>query len=111
MRKNTFFLFILFLFISSMTLACRNTNFDSSMDYSQFQLVYSYEVHPVGDKKYFKLIKHLGSQWKLSYKIYHYIYYYNGNYYIFHKRPLKNGEKPGKPIVISEEDADKIMAK
>lgn len=82
------------------------------MDYSQFQLVYSYNNPPCGDEKYYKLIKHLGSQWKLSLYCRHYIYYYQGNYYVFAKRPLSDEKRTRKPShIISEEEADEIMAR
>lgn len=100
-----------FACFACLAFACCKVNSRASQDYSKFRLVYSYEPNPIGDKKYKRLIKYLSSQHRLSLYCYHYIYYYNGNYYIFAKQPLTAGGRTRNPIVISAADADEIMAK
>lgn len=102
---------LFFLILSCLSFASGKAKFHSNMDYSQFQLVYSYEYVRTGEDKYFKIIKYLSSQRKLSAKVPHYIYYYNGNYYIFHNYPVTNAKSSGRAIILSETEAEEIMTK
>lgn len=85
------------------------TNSQPHMDYSQFQLVYSYEYHRTGDKKYYKILKYLSAQWALSLKVYHYVYFHNGDYYVFYRYPVTD-RRAGYPTIISEDEAERMMA-
>lgn len=81
------------------------------MDYSQLRLLFSYEYKPTGDKEYYKIIKHLSKQRKLSLKEPQYVYYYNGNYYIYHRHPVTDSKKAKGPIIIPKAEAKQLMAK
>lgn len=68
-----------------LSLCCRQTKVT---DYSHFHHVYSYEELPSGDARYFKLIKWLSFQHRLSLKVPYYVYLKDGNYYVFHRYPV-----------------------
>ena len=102
--KTLIIITILFLSLFS----CER-NIHPNMDYSQFHLVYSYEYHQTGDKKYYKILKYLSSQRMLSFYENHYIYFYNGDYYVFHRYPVTD-KRTGAPNIISEDEAERMMA-
>ena len=86
------------------------TNSQPHMDYSQFQLMYSYAPPlPAGDRKYYKIIKYLSAQWAVSLKENHYVYFHNGDYYVFHRYPVTD-RRAGYPTIISEDEAERMMA-
>ena len=79
-------------------------------DYSQFQLVYAYGTRrPTGDKKYYRIINYLSAQRSLDLYNAHYVYFYNGDYYVFHRYPVTN-RRAGYPAIISEDEAERMMA-
>ncbi len=85
---------------------CRQTKVT---DYSHFHHVYSYEELPSGDARYFKLIKWLSFQHRLSLKVPHYVYLKDGNYYVFHRYPVTDELRRGKPVIIPESEVERIM--
>lgn len=99
------------LLLSCLSFALGEEKSRSDMNYSQFQLVYSYGYEQTGNEKYYKIIRYLASQHRLSLKVRHYIYYYNGNYYIFHRYPVTDIARVGNPIIVSEVEAKKIMTR
>lgn len=101
---------LMFIFLSFYSFAQAEKAQVSVANFSQFKLIYSYEYEQTGDKDFYKLIKFLSSQRKLSLKMSHYIYYYNGNYYIFHKHPVTDTKRAGRPIIIPESEAKAILA-
>lgn len=113
-RRETRFMVLVGLtsvFLSSCCLAhCERTE-QPIMDYSRFRLVFSYEYKPKGDKEDYKIIKYLSKQRKLSLKEPHYIYYYDGNYYIYHRYPITDIKRAKGPIIIPEAEAKQLMSK
>ena len=80
------------------------------MDYSRFQLVYAYGTRrPTGDRKYYKIIRYLSAQRALDLYEAHYVYFYNGDYYVFHRYPVTD-RRAGYPTIISEDEAERMMA-
>ena len=107
MNKNVRALVIITILLLNL-FSCE-TNSQPHMDYSQFQLVYSYEYHQTGDKKYYKILKYLSSQRMLSFYEHHYIYFYSGDYYVFRRYPVTD-KRVGYPTIISEDEAERMMA-
>ena len=107
MNKNVRALVIITILLLNL-FSCE-TNSQPHMDYSQFQLVYSYEYHQTGDKKYHKIIKYLASRYRVSLSENLSIYFYDGYYYIFRWYPVTDKRK-APPITISKDRAEEIMA-
>ena len=108
MNKNVRALVIITILLLNL-FSC-GTNFQPHMDYSQFQLMYSYAPPlPAGDRKYYKIIKYLSAQWAVSLKENHYVYFHNGDYYVFHRYPVTD-RRAGYPTIISEDEAERMMA-
>ena len=108
MNKNVRALIIITILLLNL-FSC-GTNSQPHMDYSQFQLMYSYAPPlPAGDRKYYKIIKYLSAQWAVSLKENHYVYFHNGDYYVFHRYPVTD-RRAGYPTIISEDEAERMMA-
>ena len=108
MNKNVRALIIITILLLNL-FSCE-TKSQPHMDYSQFQLMYSYgQPLPAGDRKYYKILKYLSAQWALSLKVRHYVYFHNGDYYVFHRYPVTD-RRAGYPTIISEDEAERMMA-
>lgn len=87
---------------------------EKELELSGLKLVYTYDCHDrlEEDIKYFKIIEHLASQWKISYKTANYVYYSDtDNKYYIYKRMISLTKQLVGPIIISEEEANYIMNK